>query len=140
MWKAGLVGAIALIFGSSVAVADSETGSIQTRTVAKYEAVMSYTHVARLKSALKLTAEQEHLWPAIERAFREISQAQEAVAPRSMVQAIKQRVASIGLNTLALRRLASAAHPLIRTLTDEQKQNALSFARSAGLASVAAAF
>jgi hypothetical protein len=122
-----------------MAFADSD-GFIQDRAVANYEAVMSVTHVARLKSVLKLTSEQEPLWQAVEHAFHEIGQAQDASAPQGIVQSIKHRVTSIGLNTLALRRLASAAHPLIRTLTDEQKQNALSFARSTGLASVAAAF
>lgn len=140
MWKAGVVGAFAFVIGSTVALADSEGRFSQNRSVAKYEVVMSFTHVARLKSVLKLTAEQEQLWPAIEHAFREISQAQEAGTPQGVVQGIKQRVTSIGLNTLALRRLATAAYPLLRTLTQEQKQNALSFARSAGLDSVAAAF
>lgn len=139
MWKAGLVGIFALVIGSSVAFADSEAGFSQ-RAIAKSDATMSITHVTKLKSVLKLTSDQEQLWPAIERAFREICQAQETAAPQGLVQNIKQKVASIGLNTLALRRLATAAHPLIRTLTDEQKQNALGFARSVGLDSVAAAF
>ena len=56
------------------------------------------------------------------------------------MQGVKSRAASIGLNALALRRLASAAYPLIRTLDEEQKQIAVAFARSAGLHSVAAAF
>lgn len=140
MWKAGLVGALALVIGSSVAFADGETGFSQNRPGATSELVMSSTHVARLKSVLKLTAQQQQHWPAVEHAFREISQAQEAGAPQGIVQGIKHRVTSIALNTLALRRLATAAHPLIRTLTDEQKQDAMSFVRSTGLASVAAAF
>ena len=101
---------------------------------------MSLTQVSRLKSVLKLTAAQEQLWPAIERAFHEISQAQETASSQGFVQGVKSRAASIGLNALALRRLASAAYPLIRTLDEEQKQSAVAFARSAGLHSVAAAF
>lgn len=139
MWKAGLLGVLALVIGSSAAFADGEAG-ISQRAIANYDATMSINHVTKLKSVLKLTLDQEQLWPAIERAFREISQAQEAAAPQGLVQNIKQKVAAIGLNTLALRRLATAADPLIRTLTDEQKQKALSFARSVGLNSVAAAF
>ena len=136
MVKAGLFGAIALLLGSSLALADGTAFS--PNVAAKYETVMSSGHVARLKAVLKLTAEQEPLWPAIDRAFREISQSQ-AASP-GLVQGIKQRVAQVALNSLALRRLATAAQPLIRTLSDEQKQNALQFARSMGLHSVALAF
>jgi len=141
MWKAGLAGIVALVIGSSAAFAgsgDSDFG--RNHAVAKSETVMSLGQVARLKAVLKLTAAQEQLWPAIERAFHEISQAQDAGATQGVVQGIKHRAASIGLNALALRRLASAAYPLIRTLDEEQKQSALAFARSVGLHSVAAAF
>jgi hypothetical protein len=138
MVKAGLLGAMALLISSSFAVADSGA-AFAPQAVSRYETVMSLAHVARLKSVLKLTADQERLWPAIERAFREISHAQEAASP-GVVQKIKQRVSQVALNTLALRRLATAAQPLIRTLSDEQKQNALTFARSMGLHSVALAF
>ena len=137
MVKAGLFGAIALFLGSSLALADSGA-AFPPDVPAKYETVMSSGHVAKLKAVLKLTAEQEPLWPAIDRAFREISQSQ-AASP-GFVQGIKQRVAQVALNSLALRRLATAAQPLIRTLSDEQKQNALQFARSMGLHSVALAF
>jgi zinc resistance-associated protein len=141
MWKAGLAGVVALVIGSSVAFAgggESEFGSSQA--VAKSGAVMSLGQVSRLKVVLKLNAAQERLWPAIERAFHEISQAQESAGSQGLVQGVKSRAVSIGLNALALRRLASAAYPLIRTLDEDQKQSALAFARSAGLHSVAAAF
>lgn len=141
MWKAGLAGVVALVIGSSVAFAgSSEADFDRSQAVAKSGAVMSLAQVSRLKSALKLTSAQEQLWPAIERAFHEISQAQEPVGSQGIVQGVKNRAASIGLNALALRRLAAAAYPLIRTLDEEQKQSALAFARSAGLHSVAAAF
>ena len=141
MWKAGLAGIVALVIGSSVAFADGGEGDFsRSQMVAKSGAVMSLAQVARLKSVLKLTPAQEQLWPAIERAFHEISQAQETASSQGFVQGVKNRAASVGLNALALRRLAAAAYPLIRTLDEEQKQSALAFARSAGLHSVAAAF
>ena len=141
MWKAGLAGLVALVMGSSVAFADGGEGDFsRSQVVAKSGTVMSLAQVARLKSVLKLTPAQEQLWPAIERAFHEISQAQETASSQGFVQGVKNRAASVGLNALALRRLAAAAYPLIRTLDEEQKQSALAFARSAGLHSVAAAF
>jgi zinc resistance-associated protein len=141
MWKAGLVGAVALVIGSSAALAgSSETDFSRNQVAAKSEAVMSLAQVTRLKAVLKLNATQERLWPAIEQAFHEVSQAQEAVPSQGLVQGIKHHASSIALNALALRRLASAAYPLIRTLDEEQKQSGLAFARSVGLHSVAAAF
>jgi hypothetical protein len=141
MLKAGLACVVALVIGSSAAFAGSgETDFGRSQMVAKAEAVMSLAQVARLKAVLKLTAAQEQLWPAIDRAFHEISQAQGASASEGFVQGIKNHATSIALNALALRRLASAAYPLLRTLDEEQKQSGLTFARSVGLHSVAAAF
>ena len=141
MWKAGLAAVVALVVGSSAALAGSaDTEFGRNQMVAKSEAVMSLAQVARLKAVLKLNAAQEQLWPAIEHAFYEICQAQDASASQGFVQGIKHRAASIALNALALRRLASAAYPLLRTLDEEQKQSGLAFARSVGLHSVAAAF
>jgi hypothetical protein len=141
MWKAGLAAVVALVIGSSATLAGSgETDFGRTQVVAKSESMLSLAHVARLKSVLKLTAAQEQLWPAIEHAFNEISQAQGSNASQGLVQGIKHRAASVALNGLALRRLASAAYPLLRTLDEEQKQSGLAFARSVGLYSVAAAF
>jgi hypothetical protein len=140
MWKAGLAGIVALAIGSSVAVADGVETDLRHHAVARSEASMSLAQVARLKTVLKLTAAQETLWPAIEHAFREIKEAQEGSASQGLVQGLKNRAAAIGLNALAMQRLATAAYPLIRTLNEEQKQSGLSFARSVGLESVAAAF
>jgi zinc resistance-associated protein len=140
MWKAGLAGALALAIGSSVAVADGVETDLRHHAVTRSEASMSLAQVARLKTVLKLNAAQETLWPAIEHAFREIKEAQEGSASQGLVQGLKNRAAAIGLNALAMQRLASAAYPLIRTLNEEQKQSGLSFARSVGLESVAAAF
>lgn len=141
MWKAGLAAVVALVMGSSATLAgSSETDLGRNQVVAKSESVLSLAHVARLKSVLKLTAAQEQLWPAVERAFHEVSQAQENGASQGLVQGIKHRAVSVALNGLALRRLASAAYPLLRTLDEEQKQSGLAFARSVGLHSVAAAF
>ena len=141
MWKAGLAGVIALVIGSSAVFAGSAENDFgRAPIVAKSEAVMSLAQVIRLKSVLKLTAAQEQLWPAIERAFHEVSQAQEAASSQGVIQGIKHRATSVALNALALRRLATAASPLLRTLDEEQKQSGLAFARSVGLHSVAAAF
>ena len=110
MVKAGLFGAIALFLGSSLALADGS--SFAPNVAAKYETVMSSAHVAKLKTILKLTAEQEPHWPAIDRAFREISQSQ-AASP-GFVQGIKQRVAQVALNSLALLGAGARRHDACR--------------------------
>ena len=141
MWKAGVVAIVALAIGSSGAFAGDLYGSTGYAPAVKTEVSMTSAHIARLKSVLKLTAEQESLWPAIERAFQEISHAQEtADASQGIVQRMKSKAASVALNALAMRRLASAAYPLIRTLSEQQKQNGLVFARSMGLDNIATAF
>ncbi len=144
MFKTGIAGVIALAaMGSSFAFAQTEVSFAPRQVSAARSAVMvTYAQIARLKSDLKLTVEQEPLWPAVERAFREIGQQQssESSASQGIVQGIKTRAAAIGMNALALRELAAAAYPLIRTLNDEQKQSALTFARSIGLDSVVASF
>jgi hypothetical protein len=139
MWKGGLVAIVALVIGSSSVIAGSPELESRFQTE-RAEASLTMTQISRLKSILKLTAEQERLWPAIERAFREISEAQDAGAAQGLVQRVRNKVASIGLNALALQRLASAASPLLRSLSEEQKQSGLTFARSAGLDKIAVAF
>jgi hypothetical protein len=142
MWKARLVGGLALAtLSSSFAFADTELALGQPQATAA-GMVVSHAQIVRLKSVLKLTGTQEQLWPAVESAFRELCQQQveDGVAPNGLVQGISNKAASIGLNALALRRLAAAAYPLIKTLSDEQKDSAVTFARSVGLASIAAAF
>lgn len=143
MWKAGLVGVVMLGgMGSSFAFAQTEVSYGSQSVQSINSAVMvSYAQIARLKSDLKLTPEQEPLWPAVERAFRDIGRQQvENSAAQGLVQGIKARAAAIGMNALALRHLATAAYPLIKTLNAEQKQSALVFARSIGLDSVVASF
>ena len=139
MWKAGLAAIVVLVIGTSSGYASNVVAEGRFQAL-KTEASMSLAQVGRLKSVLKLTAEQQPLWPAIERAFRELSEAQEPAAAQGLVQRIKHKAASVGLNALAMRRLAAAAYPLIRTLTEEQKQSGLSFARASGLDKIAAAF
>jgi zinc resistance-associated protein len=143
MWKAGIAAVVMLAgMGSSLAFAQTEVsyGSQNART-ASSAVLVSYAQIARLKSDLKLTPEQEPLWPAVERAFRDIARQQsENSAAQGVIQGIKARAAAVGMNALALRQVAAAAYPLIRTLNAEQKQCALAFARAIGLDSVVASF
>lgn len=145
MWKAALVGAFALAtIGSSLAFADSiETNPGQRiRSSAQSQSILTQAQIARFKAVLRLTAVQEQYWPAVEQAFQQIVREQfhdETAAP-GLAQRIGNRAIAIGVSALAVKRLISAAYPLIQTFDEGQKQSALALARSMGLESVAAAF
>ncbi len=147
MWKAALVGALALATtGSFVSAQDLATNSAQggqryTLQSAGNGEVES--KIAQAKATLRLTPEQEKHWPRVAVALREVSargnNAEEASAG-GFVQRVKQRAGDMVLNAASIKRLVSAAQPLIKSLDEEQKHRALTMARSMGLASVAARF
>ena len=96
--------------------------------------------IARVKRVLQLTPEQEHYWPPVEAALRDIARRQQAQAePASLVRRISTRVVSIALDSAAVARVARAARPLIERLRDDQKQGALALAQEMGLGPVLAA-
>jgi hypothetical protein len=126
MVKAALASAIALVtIGTTLATAQTfrEHGSVTRETSLSFNA----SHIGRLKSALHLTAKQEAYWRPVEAVLRDIVRH-------------KPDNGSTALDAAALRRLASAAMPLIRSLDEEQKRNATRFVQSIGLAHLAWAF
>jgi hypothetical protein len=94
-------------------------------------------NIARIKSALKLTSEQQAAWTAVENAIVAIAreQAQEIAGT---TQPVSRRVVAVVLNSTTVSRLAAVAMPLIRTLDAEQKKVALVLAQQIGLGAVAA--
>jgi hypothetical protein len=99
--------------------------------------VVTEAHIARLKAALRLTPEQEKLWPAVQTALREVVRAQHEQRPQL-------ELASTGGGSSNLddkiSRAAAAALPLIAVLDEQQKKSALRFARSLGLGNLASVF
>lgn len=143
MWKGALVGAFALVaIGSSSVLADTASiHSGQQVSSATSGFVFTQAHIARFKAVLKLTPAQEQHWPAVDKAFREmVSERLQESAAQGLIQGISNRAVSLGSNVMALRRLAAAAYPLIRSLDEEQKQSALTLARTMGLEKLALAF
>lgn len=141
MWKAALAGAVALAtIGSSLMYSGAEAAAQQVRVGSASGVVVTSAQIARLKSQLKLTAEQEPLWPAVEEAFLGLGQPQLASAAQGSTHGMGGRPTAVALDAAALHHLFTAAYPLLRTLNDDQKQCALAFARSVGLEAVVAAF
>lgn len=142
MWKAALVGAVALTTGmTSLAVADTLDA-----TQAHYErgsggAVIKESHIARLRAALNLKPDQQRYWGPVESALRALARQQNKAASGSgVISRMSDRASGAAATAVYLRRLASAAAPLIRVLDDTQKQRAMSFANSSGFGHLAAAF
>lgn len=147
MWKTALAGALALAtMGSSFALAESgaDRGMMQSQTVrvsAPEENGVFGSQIAYFKSALRLTSEQERHWPRVEAVLRDIVQHHQyadAANSRGVVQRISDRASAIMLSASAVKRLVSAARPLVKSLDDDQKRIALALAREIGFGSVAA--
>ena len=96
-------------------------------------------NIERVKSALKLTPEQMHHWAPVEAALRDLARHQvQHNETEGFVKRVSHRVVSVMLTTRAIERLAVAARPLVRALSEEQKQIALGLAQEMGLGPVMA--
>lgn len=95
--------------------------------------------VARIKSVLRLNAQQEPYWPPVEAALRGLARRQAAEEPAGLVRRISRRVVSVVLDSAAVERLAVAARPLIAVLDAQQMQAANGLAQEMGLGPVVAA-
>jgi hypothetical protein len=78
------------------------------------------------KAGLKLTADQEKLWPPYEAALRNLAklrveryQEQKSASP---VALLRQRADDLSSASVALKQLADAEEPLLNSLDDTQKQ------------------
>jgi zinc resistance-associated protein len=161
MWKAALAGALALAtMEMSFARADGASETLVPRGPAQVgvegrngaafrlastgnaSTDFAGSRIAQFKSALRLTAEQERHWPAVEAALRDMIRRHESDEMRAggLMQRIGDRAASVMLNAGALKRLVAAAQPLIKSLDSEQKRGALHLARNMGFGEAASKF
>jgi hypothetical protein len=93
-------------------------------------------NIVRIKSALRLTPEQEAYWPPVEAALRGVARQQAHSEPSGFVRQFSRRVVSIVLNSAAVERLAVAVRPLVAKLSEEQMRSACGLAREMGLGPV----
>jgi zinc resistance-associated protein len=143
MWKAALTGVIALVIsGSTGAFAQSPTVQASYRAQAHASGELE-SGLARFKAALRLTPEQEKHWPRVESALREVVRNTDGAGEgdqRGMLRRIGSRATEMVLSAAAMKRLISAAQPLMKTLDEDQKSKAIQLARAMGFGSVAARF
>lgn len=142
MWKAAIVGALALTTGmTSLAFADALDAPQARHEQAAGGPAIKESHIANLRAALSLKPEQQRYWAPVESALRALARQQSRdVSGQGFVARVSDRATGMASTAVQLRRLASAAAPLIRVLDDNQKQSAMSFAHSSGFAHLAAAF
>ena len=111
------------------------------RVTSHSNSVLNDAQIASLKRRLKLTAEQERMWPAVETALRKIVYTKTAMSPHT--QGARSNGAStpyIDPTSAEVRQLKAAAVPLIMRLNEEQKREVKMLAYVMGLESVASQF
>jgi zinc resistance-associated protein len=145
MMKRILAGTIALtIAGAGLAFAQqgqqSQPHDAQGfRPSAEDVAALADARVAGLKAGLKLTAEQEKNWPAVEAAIRDLAKeradrmatrrearrggdnAQQQPRPDAITR-LRQGADAMTARATGLKKLADAAEPLYKSLDDGQKR------------------
>jgi hypothetical protein len=143
MWKAALVGAVALTTGTiSLAYAQSEPQAASyEQSVPEHGApILTEAHIARLKSTLHLTPGQHAYWAPVEAALRALAREQRREVAGSMLSRMSDSASAMAGTAMGIRRLAAAAGPLIRVLDDDQKQRAMTLARRFGFERLIASF
>jgi hypothetical protein len=101
--------------------------------------VLNDAQIANIKKRLRLTPDQESLWPAVEVALRNISYSKKAQEMK--VASVRSApMAYVDPDSADVQRLKYAALPLIMRLNEDQKQEVRSMAHVMGLDGVASSF
>lgn len=99
-------------------------------------AAYSDARIAAVHAGLKLTADQEKLWPPVEAAVKEFAKLRIDRAnarmnpsddssqqkPDDPVSRLRERADNMATSAAALKKIADAADPLYKTLDDSQKR------------------
>lgn len=129
-------------FVRAAAVALALTGfssTLPAHASGSYEGQTASINIARIKSALRLTPEQEPYWPPVEAALRDVSRRQAQPESTGLVHRISRKVVSVVLDSAAIHKVATAARPLIARLDSGQMMAASGLAQEMGLGPVVAA-
>ncbi len=100
-------------------------------------AAFTDARIAAVKAGLKLTPDQEKLWPPVEAAVRDFAKlridranarmnaerdSQDSQKPSDPVARLRDRADTMAATAAAMKRIADAADPLYKTLDDGQKR------------------
>jgi hypothetical protein len=101
--------------------------------------VLNDAQIANIKRRLRLTPDQESLWPAVEVALRNVSYSKKAQEMK-VASGRSAPMAYVDPESADVQRLKYAALPLIMRLNEDQKQEVRSMAHVMGLDGVASSF
>lgn len=143
MWKALLAGTAAIaIAGTSLVYAQQRDDNAPARwrghsadrpasrgLSQEDRAAFTDARIAALKAGLRLSPEQEKLWPAFETAMRDIAKERlehradrpNEARPSDPVERLRRRADALSAAGANLKRLADAQEPLYQSLDDSQK-------------------
>jgi len=104
--------------------------------------LLNDAQIATVKQRLKLTPDQERMWPAVETALRQIAYKKDRNAEHAKTAQVGNAhgTGSIDPDSAEVQRLKTAAFPLVMSFNNEQKQEVRAFARIIGLENVATQF
>jgi hypothetical protein len=119
MKKAVFAGAVALAMMGPLFV--SEKGFGPAPAFAQ-QATVTEGKIARLRAALRLTAEQLQHWRPVEAALRAAIREQRSESD-GWVHKVHERVSNYAGSAVALQRAYSAAGPLIASLDERQRES-----------------
>jgi hypothetical protein len=139
MKKFAIAGIAALaIAGSTVVYAQHRPWSHEhMRMSPEDRAALTDARIAAVKAGLKLTPDQEKLWPPVEAAVRDFAKlridranarmnaerdSQDSQKPSDPVARLRDRADTMTATAAAMKRIADAADPLYKTLDDGQKR------------------
>ncbi|HEY3030702.1 MAG TPA: Spy/CpxP family protein refolding chaperone [Bradyrhizobium sp.] len=139
MKKFAIAGIAALaIAGSTAVYAQHRPWSHEhMRMSPEDRAAFTDARIAAVKAGLKLTPDQEKLWPPVEAAVRDFAKlridranarmnaerdAQDQQKPNDPVARLRDRADTMAATATAMKRIADAADPLYKTLDDGQKR------------------
>jgi hypothetical protein len=137
MKKVFLAGIAALaIAGSTVAYAQNRQWFHEhMRASPEDRAAFADARIAAVHAGLKLTADQEKLWPAVETAARDFAKLridranarmnakpEDEQNPGDPVARLRMRADNMAATAAAMKKIADAADPLYKTLDEGQKR------------------
>jgi hypothetical protein len=128
MWRLALA-SLALVTIGSLSISDH---GVALKTAAAQDIVLHESDIARLKSALKLTPEQEVHWHPVEASLNAYARHQYRLASADSSFSTRGMM-EYALTSIMLQRVKAAAQPLIRLLSEEQKRAGMAVLQSVGV-------
>ena len=131
------IAVIASLCLAGVAHAKDERHTERAQMTSEDRAAFVDAGIAAVHAGLKLKADQEKMWPAVETAIRDFSKAnreraaerkkareerEKAKTPADLVARLRQRAEDGAAGAAGLKKVADAMEPLYKALDDGQKK------------------